>query len=641
MWRISSQNHRLARVLKRFSQALEGKLFSGESILLKRTIASVVDFFVFMGSLYASYLLYLNFKKFNLDFSTNIQIILLSLASYAAFRLSRLHRIIWRYIGFGDVFKLGVFCVTAVAILGSFRIAFLDGFKLLQLPWAVLINNAVLSFSGLVSIRVFRRWLSEGGSRENKPNKKENKRAILVGAGRLGFKVISELQSLGSIAPFSVQGFVDDSDDKIGRNLGGVPVLGHSGDLYMLVKNLDIQRIIITISEPDGEIIKQLTKLCEQLELKLLVTPSYQNLLSGKLAINQIRDVKIEDLLGRRPIKLNDPKVISFIRNKVIVITGAGGSIGSELVRQIAKQLPEKLVLLERSEPALYQIHREFAGKGISNLVPIVADVCDEQHLRRIFQKHRPKVVFHAAAHKHVPLMEENIYAAAKNNIFGTTLLSKVSGEFGVENFVLISTDKAVRPTSIMGMSKQFAEREISAANLKYATNFSAVRFGNVLGSSGSVIPLFKEQIKHGGPVTITDKQMTRYFMTIPEACQLVIQAGSMGEGGEVFVLDMGEPIKIVDLARDMIRLSGYIPEQDIEIKVTGIRPGEKLYEELHHDYSKLKKTKHPLIFHTDIEHEPLSTSVVFRNLISQITGSGLSVSLENSNELQSNIFNL
>lgn len=599
----------------------------------------MMDFFVFIGSLYCSFLLYLNFSQWNFDGATNFKILLFSTISYAFFRIARLHRIIWRYIGFGGVFKIGIFCLGIMLIAAASRLVPL-GITWLEFPWAVILNNGVITFSGLVSIRVLRRHLSERSTLRPTVVSEKVKKTLLVGAGRLGFKVISEIQSLGLGAPFQVLGFIDESKDKISRNMAGVPVLGGIGELHLLIPELGIQQIIVTISEVDGALVKRLSKLSEQLGVKLLVTPSYQSLLSGKLAINQIREVDIEDLLGRRPVKINDPKVISFLKERVILVTGAGGSIGAELVRQIMKNLPKTVILLERSEPALYQIHRELTEKGISNVIPVVADVCDEEHLAQIFKDYQPKVVFHAAAHKHVPLMEENIYAAAKNNIFGTRTLAKISGKSGVESFVLISTDKAVRPTSIMGMSKQLAEREIGAANTKYPTLFSAVRFGNVLGSSGSVIPLFKEQIKNGGPVTVTDLKMTRYFMTIPEACQLVLQAGSMGEGGEVFVLDMGDPVKILDLAKDMIRLSGLIPEKDIKIEITGIRPGEKLYEELHHDYSKLKRTKHPLIFHTDIEHEPLGESLVFQALTGQSSQYDLSIGFKNFQQVAGNVLN-
>jgi len=318
----------------------------------------------------------------------------------------------------------------------------------------------------------------------------------------------------------------------------------------------------------------------------------------GRVSISRIRDVEIEDILGREPVKLDDDNLYQFLSGKSIMVTGAGGSIGSELVRQIANYKPSQILLVERSEFFLFQIARELAARTASSeCVPLIADVCDEARMREIFRKYSPAVVFHAAAHKHVPLMETNAVEAVKNNVFGTQMVGSLAGEFGARSFVLISTDKAVNPTSVMGASKRVAEIITQGLDQKYGTNFKAVRFGNVLGSAGSVVPIFREQIRNGEAVSVTHPDMTRYFMTIPEASQLVLQAGALGNGGEIFVLDMGKPVKILDLAEDMIRLSGLTPYEDIDIVFTGVRQGEKLFEELEMSGENLLKTRHPKIF--------------------------------------------
>ncbi len=332
--------------------------------------------------------------------------------------------------------------------------------------------------------------------------------------------------------------------------------------------------------------------------MKAQIVPSLNEIAHGRVNVSRLRDVQIEDLLGRDPVKLDDENLHAFLSEKVVMVTGAGGSIGAELVRQITVYKPKIILLVERAEFFLFQIERELV-KDFSDIsfYPLLADIGDEPRMREIFEQYKPEVIFHAAAHKHVPLMEANTTEAIKNNVFATRLLGKLAGEFGTKDFVQISTDKAVNPTSIMGASKRIAELVTQTQNEIYDTNYMAVRFGNVLGSAGSVVPIFREQIKRGEAITVTDKEMTRYFMTIPEASQLVLQAGALGTGGEIFILDMGSPVKILDLAEDMIRLSGLRPYEDIDIKFTGIRKGEKLFEELEITGEDLLKTKHPKIF--------------------------------------------
>ncbi|MDH3529816.1 MAG: polysaccharide biosynthesis protein, partial [Acidobacteriota bacterium] len=314
--------------------------------------------------------------------------------------------------------------------------------------------------------------------------------------------------------------------------------------------------------------------------------------------VSRIRDVQIEDILGREQVELDGDNLHSFLTGKTVMVTGAGGSIGSELVRQITAYQPERILLVERAEFLLFQINREMSRDFSATVVdPLLADVGDEPRMRQLFERFKPEVIFHAGAHKHVPLMEANVTEAVKNNVLATELVGRLAGEYGTSNFVLISTDKAVNPTSVMGASKRVAELVVQTLDRKFDTSYVAVRFGNVLGSAGSVVPIFREQIQHGGPLTVTDKKMTRFFMTIPEASQLVLQAGALGIGGEIFILDMGEPVRVLDLAEDMIRLSGLRPYEDIAIEFTGIRDGEKLYEELEITGEDLLKTKHPKIY--------------------------------------------
>ncbi|MGB5391002.1 MAG: nucleoside-diphosphate sugar epimerase/dehydratase, partial [Thermoanaerobaculia bacterium] len=337
---------------------------------------------------------------------------------------------------------------------------------------------------------------------------------------------------------------------------------------------------------------------CERIPIRAQIIPGFYELLDGRVGITRFRELQIEDLLGREPVKLEEDEVQSFIRGKTVMVTGAGGSIGSEMARQVAKYGPQRLLLVERAEFVLFETDRELRAQWPEiEIEPLVADVCDASRMRRIFAASRPQVVFHAAAHKHVTLVELNVAEGIRNNVLGTWALGELAGEFGVEALVLISTDKAVRPTSVMGATKRVAELVVQELDRSHDTRYVSVRFGNVLGSTGSVIPIFRQQIVSGGPVTVTHPEMTRYFMTIAEAAQLVLQAGTMGEGGEIFVLDMGEPVRILDLAKDMITLSGLKPYEDVDIVYSGIRPGEKLFEELQTAGEDMAKTRHPKIY--------------------------------------------
>ena len=405
----------------------------------------------------------------------------------------------------------------------------------------------------------------------------------IIGAGAAGVQLLGELQS-NPDSRYAVQCFFDDDQAKVGKRIHGVEVKGRIADIPSRLRAMDIRQIIVAIpsisEERRHEILKELSGLDR---VKVSVLPSTIDLIDQKPIGSQLRDIQIEDLLGREPIHLDPAPVDSFLGGKTVLVTGGGGSIGSELCRQIVKHDPRKLVIVDIYENNAYDIQQEllYQYKGRLDLSVEIASIRDRERLQQLFAHYRPDVVFHAAAHKHVPLMEQSPQEAVRNNVFGTYNLVKTADEYGVSKFIQISTDKAVNPTSVMGASKRLCEMIVQSMKGRSKTVFAAVRFGNVLGSNGSVVPLFKRQIAAGGPVTVTDKRIIRYFMTIPEAAQLVLQAGAMAKQNELYVLDMGRPVKILDLAENLIRLSGYVPYRDIDIVETGLRPGEKLYEEL------------------------------------------------------------
>lgn len=420
---------------------------------------------------------------------------------------------------------------------------------------------------------------------------------MIIGAGEAGSMVIQEFKRHLDLKMKPVV-IIDDDEDKHGMRIHGIKVAGGRLDIPELVLRKNIKEIIIAMPSIDRKEIKEIVDICSKTACKLRILPGVYELLDGQVSISRLRDVKIEDLLGREPVKVNLEEISGYIKDKVVLVTGGGGSIGSELCRQIARFQPRELLILDISENNVYSL--EFDLKTMFphiKYTALIGSVRDKKRLEYIFDKYRPNVVFHAAAHKHVPLMEGNAAEAIKNNVFGTMNVAEVSDKYGVERFILISTDKAVNPTNIMGASKRIAEIIIQMMSMKSKTVFAAVRFGNVLGSDGSVVPLFKRQIEEGGPVTVTHPDIIRYFMTIPEAVQLVIQAGALAKGGDVFVLDMGEPVKIADLARDMIKLSGLEPDVDIKIEFIGLRPGEKLFEELLLNEEGVTATKYKKIF--------------------------------------------
>jgi FlaA1/EpsC-like NDP-sugar epimerase len=419
---------------------------------------------------------------------------------------------------------------------------------------------------------------------------------LLIGAGKAGAEVAKEIASHPELGIQPI-GFLDDNPANRGRVIHGIPVLGAVTNLAKLAMIHRAKQALITIGKPSGKHVRRILDLCKDTGIPTKIIPALRYLIEGKLNLTAIREVAIEDLLHREPVQLDLDAIGQFAKARVILITGAGGSIGSELCRNVCRFGAAKLLLVERAENNLFQIHRELAQEySAIQTIPCLADISDSARMEQIFSLYHPDIVFHSAAHKHVPMMEWNAGEAIKNNVLGTRTIADLAHRHGVKEFVMISTDKAVNPTSVMGVSKRIAEIYIQALSQWSQTRFVVVRFGNVLGSNGSVIPIFKEQIARGGPITITHPDMKRYFMTIPEACELVLQAATMGRGGEIFILDMGEPVKIVDLARDLIRLSG-VSLNDIEIRYTGLRHGEKLYEELVLKDEFAQMTHHPKIF--------------------------------------------
>ncbi len=430
------------------------------------------------------------------------------------------------------------------------------------------------------------------------PINDNKKRAMVIGAGKAGAMVIREMKAHENI-PYMPVVVVDDDKAKHRAEIHGVPVKGDKSKIIELVERYKVSEIIVAIPSATKQELSEILNICKKTNCTLKTLPGVYELINQNITIKQIRNVIIEDLLERKEVELHIDQISGYIKDEIVLVTGGGGSIGSELCRQIAKFQPKKLLILDIYENNAYELQNElkYTYKDKLDFEVIIASIRDKARIKEIFNKYKPTIVFHAAAHKHVPLMESNEQEAIKNNVFGTLNVAQNAHEFGAKKFVLISTDKAVNPTNIMGATKRLGEMFIQALDKHSNTKFVAVRFGNVLGSNGSIIPLFKKQIAQGGPVTVTHPQITRYFMTILEAAQLVIQAGAIAEGGEIFILDMGESIKIDNLARDLIRLSGYAPDLEIQIEYTGLRPGEKLYEELLMDEEGIKATEHKNIF--------------------------------------------
>ena len=570
----------------------------------RREIQVSLDLAVLAGAFVLAYLL--RFLDFPIP-TENVDNALAQLPYVVLFQLAALYfagayRFIWRYIGLAEIQTFAFAAIgSALPILVFRLLPVTRGLEILQVPLSVIVMDTVLAFGGLFAVRILRRIVYERfKSRGEGAAAGQRKRPVLLlGAGQSGVMAAKEIQGRGQEIDLEIRGFVDDDHEKLGKIIQGIKVVGKTEDLPELVDALSVDHVILTIVDASREEIRRIVGVCESIPVQVRVIPGLSEILEGQVEISHIRDIEIQDLLGREQVELDEAALRDFLADKRVMVTGAGGSIGSELVRQVTRFGPRRLLLVERSEFALFNIDRSIrASRPHLDIAPILADIGDDERIRAVFADERPQVVIHAAAHKHVPMMEQNAGEAIKNNILATAALGRTAAENGAEAFVLISTDKAVKPSSVMGASKRVAE--LVAQNLDQVhpeTRFLAVRFGNVLGSAGSVVNIFNEQIARGGPVTVTHPEMVRYFMTIPEAAQLVLQAATMGKGGEIFVLDMGEPVKIVDLARDMIRLACGRRAHEIKIEYTGVRPGEKLREELELSEEKLDKTRHPKIF--------------------------------------------
>lgn len=504
----------------------------------------------------------------------------------------RLYHSIWRFAGIDEAKRI-VQAYIVLLFLYAAGIFVMD----LQMPRSYYFIGYVVSIimtTGLrFSYRLIRSYLKETRSDHDQSVDK----VMVIGGGQAGLTLIKEMQSNDHLRT-KVCCVIDDNPNKKGRLLEGVPIVGNRYDIEAKAKEYGITRIVYAIPATTGENRKAILNICKNTGCKMQTLPSVYQLLNEEVSVSKLRDVEITDLLGRAQVKVNNAEILATLKGKVVMVTGGGGSIGSELSRQIARSEPKMLIIFDIYENNAYAIQQELKrAYPRLNLVTLIGSVRNTRRVNSVVEKYRPEIIFHAAAHKHVPLMEDSPNEAIKNNVEGTYKVAQAAAEYGVKKFVLISTDKAVNPTNIMGASKRLCEMVVQMMDRQSDTDFVAVRFGNVLGSNGSVIPLFKKQIAEGGPVTVTDKRIIRYFMTIPEAVSLILQASYYAHGGEIFVLDMGEPVKIDDMARNLIRLSGYVPDEDIKIVYTGLRPGEKLYEELLMDEEGMQETENELIF--------------------------------------------
>ncbi|WP_411829388.1 polysaccharide biosynthesis protein [Paenibacillus alginolyticus] len=554
-----------------------------------------IDSLIVIFAVFFSFLLRFDF---NIDKSYKntmvYMMILQTVITLFSLHFYKIYKRLWQHASVRDI--LSIIKATMLASSVFFIVHFFlvhYFFRELIIPRSVFILVGIITVLTISGTRLAWRLLYDG----YKKIQPHQKRILIIGAGKTGTTVVKELKHSDDSDYYPIA-FIDDDLNKRNLEILGVPVVGNRLDIPTVVSKYEIHEIIIAIPSASKIEIADIISICKMTGKKTRMIPNIQDVINGKLSVSMIRNVSVEDLLGRDPVQANLYEVSEYLKNRVILVTGAGGSIGSELCRQVAGYDPEKLILLGHGENSIYEIEMELK-RAFPHLQiePVIADIQDKQRMRSVFFEFAPEVVFHAAAHKHVPLMEKNPIEAVKNNIFGTKNVAECAHEFQVKRFVMISTDKAVNSTNVMGATKRTAEMIIQQMNKISETQFAAVRFGNVLGSRGSVIPLFKKQIEQGGPVTITHSEMTRYFMTIPEAVQLVIQTGSVANGGEIFILDMGKPMKIADLARDLIKLSGLEPGKDIDIVYTGIRPGEKLYEELLTDEEGTTTTKHNRIY--------------------------------------------
>jgi FlaA1/EpsC-like NDP-sugar epimerase len=538
----------------------------------------LIDILLVGFSFVLSYLIRFNLT---LDFEVGqlfVQLPWVLCASLLSFLVVGSYKGVVRHTGVRDVYNIfNAICLSSILVI--FLVITnrqLDYLPYFTIPLSIIIINSLISFVVLTASRyVFKAMYEQvtGGIRATK-------NVLIYGAGSSGILTYGALTN-HSKSDAKVIGYIDNDNKKVGKNINGVPVFGEAILTEDFMTKNNVSEIIFSIQNIDSKSLRNKVESLVDLPVLVKIVPPIEDWINGELKVSQIKKVQIEDLLDRAPIQIKNNKIEVALLNKRIMVTGGAGSIGSEIVRQICNYGYDALIVVDQAESALYDLQQELHQNGFHNFIPIVADIRDKNRMNQIFEEHRPSTVFHAAAYKHVPLMEYNSYEAIKINIAGTKTIADLSLIHGVEKFVFVSTDKAVNPTNVMGASKRIAEMYISCMQQEGKTKFITTRFGNVLGSNGSVIPLFRKQIEHGGPLTLTHKDITRYFMTIPEASQLVLEAGAMGNGGEIFIFDMGESVKIFDLAKNMVKLSGLRYPEDIDIKITGLRPGEKLYEEL------------------------------------------------------------
>lgn len=542
----------------------------------------ITDILIFTISLYGSYFFRFDFTVANIDFSQigNLLFWIVPLKVLIFFSVG-LYRGMWRYTSVRDFWLLAQACFLSTLLIMVILLAVnrFEGYSR-----SVFIADGMFTFVMTGGVRMaIRSFFAVFGNQMTNihPSLMTNlTRVLIIGAGDAGEKILRETIDNYKLN-YEVIGFIDDDEQKQGRTIHGVRVLGTVDRLPKILKRETVHQILIAVPSASGDQIRRIVETCQKCNVSYKILPGIGDLIDGRVSVKLLRDISYEDLLGRSPVQLNIKDIRNYLDDKTILITGCGGSIGSELCRQVIKYQPHRLVLLDSSESNLFNIHMEILNEHFyRNCEAILGQVQDENLMKNVFEKYKPEVVFHAAAYKHVPMMEKNPWQAVFNNIIGSRVAMEMAIQYHVDRFVLVSTDKAVRPTNVMGASKRVTEL-IMQCQQGNGTRFMAVRFGNVVGSSGSVIPLFRRQIEQGGPVTVTHPEINRFFMTIPEASQMILQAGTMGEGGEIFILRMGTPIRIADMARDLIRLSGKEPDVDIKIVFTGLREGEKLYEEL------------------------------------------------------------
>lgn len=577
-------------------ESLIERVFSNRK--LKILTLLIVDFLLILVAYFLAFIfrLYLDNNSLNeiiIYFKEHIfKVIFFAIIYILSFYINKQYKSVWTLAGMDEVINgviaviMGITLTLGISLLSNDRIPLMVNI-LAGIMILVLCNGVRIGW------RVLRRAIKYTEIEKNK----DFKNVLIVGAGSCGALVANEYKKHPNLGK-KVVAFIDDDKQKLRTYVNGIKVLGNRNNIIEVAKAKKVDEIIIAIASIKEGVLKEIIECCKDAHIAVKIMPGVSEMIDGKFSINKIRDVDVEDLLGRESIKLDYDGIADYLEGKIVLVTGGGGSIGSELCRQISKFNPKQLIIFDIYENNAYEIQNELKRTFPElDLVTLIGSVRDRNRLRQVYTKYSPNVVFHAAAHKHVPLMEVSPEEAIKNNVVGTFNTAEFANSYGVEKFVLISTDKAVNPTNIMGATKRMCEMIVQAFNKVSDTEYVAVRFGNVLGSNGSVIPLFKKQIAAGGPVTLTHKDITRYFMTIPEASQLVLQAGAYAEGGEIFVLDMGKPVRIYDLAENLIKLSGFEPNKDIKIEVTGLRPGEKLYEELLMNEEGLTETKHKKIF--------------------------------------------